>query len=104
MITAVLFIITAVLHINLLRIFGNTAAVRPVAAYGVIYLVLGILLLTSSFSWTPIAALVLTAIGGTAAIVTINANPTIRSWILLFIVIDIVIIALLIIHFFTRGG
>ena len=64
LITAVLFTITGLLHIGMLLRFGNNAGTRPVAAFGVVYLVLGILLWLGTFSWLPILALILTVIGG----------------------------------------
>ncbi len=97
-ITAILFIITAILHVATLWRFGNNATTRPVAAYGLIYLVLGILLLLGTFSWTPVVALALTLIGGIGATTQLNANSQMRSWTLFFIGVDVVIVALLIIR------
>jgi hypothetical protein len=99
--TAILFIITGLLHITIPFRFGNNAATRPVAAFGVIYLILGVLLILGVFSWLPIAALVLTIIGGIGAITQLKANPELRTSTLLFIGIDIVIIVLLLINWLT---
>lgn len=98
LITAVLFIVTGILHNATLLRFSNNAATRPVAAFGVVYLVLGILLWLGTFSWLPIVALILTVIGGIGATTQIKANPEMRSWTLLFIGIDVVIVVLLAIH------
>ena len=98
LITAVLFIITGISHnVTLLR-FGNNAATRPVAAFGVVYLAVGILLWLGTFSWLPLVALILTIIGVVGAMTQINANPEMRSWTLLFIGIDVVIVVFLAIH------
>ena len=97
-ITAMLFIITALLHIATLFRFGNSAATRPVAAYGIIYLILGVLIGLGTFSWMPTVALILTVIGGVGATTPLNANPELRAWTLSFIAVDVVIIALLIIN------
>jgi hypothetical protein len=101
LITAVLFIITGILHNATLLRFGNNAATRPVAAFGVVYLALGILLWLGTFSWLPIVALILTIIGGVGATTQINANPEMRSWTLLFIGIDVAVVVLLAIHMLT---
>ena len=95
-IAAVLFITTAILHLSALVRFGNNPATRPIAAFGVIYLILGLLILLRTFSWTPIVALILTLIGGGGAIVSINANPELRFLKKLLIAIDIVIVGLLV--------
>ena len=95
--TAILFLITGLLHITIPFRFGNNAATRPVAAFGVIYLILGVLLLLETFIWTPLVAMVLTLIGGIGATTQINTNPELRNSNLLFIGIDVVIIALLVI-------
>jgi hypothetical protein len=97
LVAAILFIITGVLHVTIPMRFGNTAGTRPIAAFGVIYLVLGVLILLETFSWTPIVALILTLIGGTGAATQINTNPELRPWNLLFIGIDVVIVVLLVI-------
>jgi hypothetical protein len=65
--TAILFLITGLLHITIPFRFGNNAATRPVAAFGVIYLILGVLLILGVFSWLPVVALILTLIGGIGA-------------------------------------
>ena len=98
LITAVLFIITGILHNVTLFPFGNNAATRPVAAFGVVYLALGILLWLGTFSWLPIVALIITVIGGVGATTQISANPEMRSWTLLFIGIDVAVVVLLAIH------
>ena len=95
---ATLFIITAILHITVPVRFGNSAAARPIAAFGVIYLVVGVVILLQTSSWMPVVALVLTLIGGIGATTTLNAEPQLRSSNLLFIGIDVVLIALLVIH------
>ena len=100
-VAAVLFIMTAILHLAAPIRYGNNAATRPIAAYGVIYLILGLLMLLGRFSWTPIVALILTLIGGTAAIASIKADPKLRSWKLLLIAIDVVIVGLLVINLFA---
>ena len=100
-VTSVFFIITAVLHIATLIRFGNSVATRPIAAYGIIYLILGVLLMVGTFSWIPIIALILTAIGGVGATTQLNANSEMRSWTLFFIGVDVVIIVLLIISLIT---
>jgi len=100
-VAAVLFIITAMLHLAAPIRFGNNAATRPIAAYGVVYLVLGLLILLRKFSWIPIVALILTLIGGAGAIASVSANPELRSLKLLLIVIDTVIVGLLVINLFA---
>jgi hypothetical protein len=100
-IAAVLFIITAILHLVAPMLFRNNAATRPIAAYGVIYLILGILILLGTFSWTPIIAIILTLVGGAGVTAGINANPELRSLKLLLIAIDVVIIGLLLINLFA---
>jgi hypothetical protein len=100
-VAGVLFIITAILHLAALTRFGNNAATRPIAAFGVIYLILGLLILLRTFSWTPIVALILTLIGGGGAFASINANPELRSLKLLLIAIDVVIVGLLAIKLFA---
>jgi hypothetical protein len=94
-IAGVLFIITAILHVATLVLYGNTAATRPVAGFGIVYLFLGILLLATTFGWVPIVALVLTTIGGIGAVTQLKANPDMRNMNLLLIAIDVVIIILL---------
>ena len=101
LVAAVLFIISAILHLAAPIRFGNNAATRPIAAFGVIYLVLGLLILLGTFSWTPIVALILTLIGAAGAIASINANPELRSLKLLLIAIDVVIVGLLVINLFS---
>ena len=96
-IAAILFVLTGILHLTIPMRFGNRAATRPIAAFGVIYLILGGLILLGIFSWTPVAALVLTLIGGIGATATLNADPDLRSSNLLFIGIDVMITALLVI-------
>jgi hypothetical protein len=100
-IAAVIFIITAILHLAAPIRFRNNTATRPIAAFGVVYLISGILILAGTFSWIPIVALIVTLIGGIGATVKINANPELRSLNLLLIAIDIVIVGLLIINLFT---
>ena len=58
-------------------------------------------MLFGRFSWTPIVALILTLIGGAGAFASINANPELRSFKLLLIAIDVVIVGLLVINLFT---
>ncbi|MEM7334501.1 MAG: hypothetical protein AAF490_20665 [Chloroflexota bacterium] len=96
-IVAVLFLITAVLHIFIPIRYGNNSTTAGIGGYGVIYLILGILLLATSLAWVPTTALVLTGIGVIGALTQINAMPELRNWTLLFIGIDIVIIILLLI-------
>ena len=100
-VAAVLFIITAILHLAVPIRFGNNTATRMIAAYGVIYLILGLLILLGTFSWTPIVALILTLIGGAGAIASINTNPELRSWKLFLVAIDVVIVGLLVINLFA---
>ena len=100
-ITAVFFTITGLLHIGMLLRFGNNAGTRPVAAFGVVYLILSVLIWMGTFSWVPVAALIVTAVGGIGAITQLRANPELRSWTLFFIAIDVVIILLLIANFFV---
>ncbi len=100
-VAAVLFIITAILHLVAPIRFRNNAATRPIAAFGVIYLILGILILRGTFSWTPIVALILTLIGGIGATAGINVNPELRSLKLFLIAIDVAIVGLLIINLFA---
>lgn len=95
---AILFVITGILHIIIPIRFGNNAATRPIAAFGVIYLILGVLILLGSFSWMPIVALILTLIGGIGATTQLNANPELRNSNLLFIGIDVVIVVFLVIN------
>ncbi len=96
-IVAILFLITAVLHLYIPYQYGRNSTTTGVGGYGIIYLVLGILLLVTSLAWVPTAALALTAVGAIGAITQINAMPEIRNWTILFIGIDIVIIVLLLI-------
>jgi len=100
-VAAVLFIVTAILHLAAPIRFRNNAATRPIAAYGVIYLILGLLILLGTLSWTPIVALILTLVGGAGAIASINANPELRSLKLRLIAIDVVIVGLLVINMFA---
>jgi hypothetical protein len=98
-VSAILFIITGLLHITIPLRFGNNAATRPVAAFGVVYLILGGLLTLGVFSWLPVVALILTLIGGIGAVTQLNSNPeNLRNSTLLFIGIDIVIVVLLVIN------
>ena len=97
-IAAILFIITAILHIAMPFIYGRGQDTIGIAVYGVIYLVLGVLLLTTSAGWAPIGALILTAIGGTAAFIQRNANPKLLTFTWIFIAIDAVIILLLVLN------
>jgi hypothetical protein len=99
--TAILFLITGLLHITIPFRFGNNAATRPVAAFGIIYLILGVFSLLGVFSWLPVVALILTLIGGIGASTQLKANPELRKSTLLFIGIDIVIVVLLIIELLT---
>jgi hypothetical protein len=100
-IAAILVIFTGILHILIPFRFGNNAATRPVAAFGVVYLILGVLLTLGVFSCLPVIALILTLIGGIGASTQLNANPELRNSTLLFIGIDIVIVALLIFELLT---
>jgi hypothetical protein len=100
-VTAILFLITGLLHISTPFRFENNSATRPVAAFGVIYLILGGLLILGVFSWLPVVALILTLIGGIGASTQLNANPELRTSTLLFIGIDIVIVVLLVINLLT---
>jgi hypothetical protein len=58
---------------------GNSAAARPVTAYGVIYLILDTLILLARLSWTPMVAVILTVIGGIGATTQLNNNPDMRD-------------------------
>ena len=99
-ISAVLLIITAILHMATLVQFGRDSTTIPVAVYGVIYGILGGLLLAETFSWTALGAFILTLIGAIAAITQINNAPAMRSWMVGFIGIDIAILGLLGVHLF----
>jgi hypothetical protein len=100
-VATVLFIFSAALHLAAPLRFRNNTATRPIAAFGVIYLILGLLILFGTFSWTPSVALILTLIGGVGALASINANPELRSLKLLLIAIDVVIVGLLVINLFA---
>ena len=102
-VAAILFILTAILHLVTPLRFRNQLGTWSIAGFGVIYLVLGILLLLTSLGWLPIVALIIVMIGGIGAVVGINANPALRSLKLFMIAIDLVIIGLLVFHMVGGG-
>ena len=97
-IAAILFIITALLHIAIPFIYGRGQDTIGIAVYGVIYLVIGGLLLTTAAGWVPFVALILTAIGAAAAFVQRNANQKLLTFTWIFIAIDAFIILLLVLN------
>ena len=98
-IVAILLIITAILHLFMLQQFGSNNITNGVAIAGIVYGILAILMLTTSFGWPPIVTLILITIGAIGAYIQIDALPEMRTWTWLFIAIDVGIVALLLAYF-----
>lgn len=94
--TAVLFTITALLHLYMPVQFGNNRVTQGIVLFGVIYLLFGILFFTNPATSIRVAALIVTLIGSIGATIQLNAIPKMRNWIIAFILIDEVIILLII--------
>jgi|GEM_PF-2844992 len=95
-ITAILYLVTGILHLSTIKRFGNTPVTRSIAFFGVIYLILSLLVFINSYSWVPVAALIITAIGAIGAATLLKNHPDLRTSNLILIAIDLVIIGFLI--------
>lgn len=101
MLVAVLFFITAALHLATPFIYGRNTETIGIGVFGLTYLVLGFLTLTN-LPLVPFAALMITGIGTFGAVKSFDQNVALQKITRIFIGIDIAILGLLIFFFVSQ--
>lgn len=93
-IAALLFLISAGVHLTIPVIYGKRPTTVPVLIFGSLYLIIGILMFMK-FAWLPLAALIVTVVGLIGATATLKSVPEQRTVTLCMNALDVIIIGLL---------
>ena len=91
-IAALILLVSSVIHLAYPFLYHNPAATRPVAVFGVIYLIISLGLLLSDKKAFLYAAAIFTTIGMIAATIVYMGNPAPFDLDIVLIIIDVFIV------------